>query len=728
MQRRLAREPRMRLTLRGRAQDDAPTGAVRGGAAMTELSSIDALRRQKLDRIATLTRILARPIERESLLDEVVAAAKDLCDAEGAAVWWYYETTHELDVHLHGGAASIRISADSGIIGECLRTRAPVIVPDAAVDGRLDRSIDLSTGCRTRCLLALPLIGFHEPPVGVLLVVNTADGVFDADDVAIAGVLAAQCAVCLQRTQLVDRLVQSEKVSQEIEVAREVQMGTLPKSAPDIAGYDLAGTFRPADQTGGDTYDFVPTADGGVMVLMGDATGHGIGPALSATQVRAMLRVAQRLDAGLDDTFRHINDQLVVDLPDDRFVTAFLGHIDPATHVLRYHSGGQGPLLHFHAADGSCDTHVATTAPLGAMPQAALGEPRTVELAPGDVFALLSDGVYEYCDIDGREFGEQAVADLLRRHHDEPMAELRDRVLRALADFGRGAPQLDDISIVLIRRLAGPPRKPFVTRREFARSFDSLDDMFAFVRGVLDGRNVGEADRYAIVLAIEELFTNMVKYNAKGSGNIEIELACNAAEVTCRLTDPDSERFDVTAAPDADIRLPVEKRVPGGLGIHLVRRLVDSIDYDYLGRRSRVTFRKAIAKAGSTQAQAPPEAPAGGLDQQQLPCSVPENQGEATMFEISFGPGGIITFAGRLDAAQCARAQEFIEAATVLEAFDFSALEYISSAGLGVLLKTHKRLIASGSRLRLVNVSSHIYDIFRFSGFDKVFDVERAAR
>jgi anti-sigma B factor antagonist len=96
------------------------------------------------------------------------------------------------------------------------------------------------------------------------------------------------------------------------------------------------------------------------------------------------------------------------------------------------------------------------------------------------------------------------------------------------------------------------------------------------------------------------------------------------------------------------------------------------------------------------------------------------------MFDISQGPEGTIVFSGRLDAAQCAKAEAFIDAAGAVQAFDFAGLEYISSAGLGVLLRRHKRLVASGGRLRLINVNSHIYDIFRFSGFDQVFDVQRA--
>jgi anti-sigma B factor antagonist len=96
------------------------------------------------------------------------------------------------------------------------------------------------------------------------------------------------------------------------------------------------------------------------------------------------------------------------------------------------------------------------------------------------------------------------------------------------------------------------------------------------------------------------------------------------------------------------------------------------------------------------------------------------------MFEIEFGDQGVVVFSGRLDAAQCARAQAFLDAATDPREFDFARLEYISSAGLGVLLKAHKRVMGGGGRLRLVNVNNHIYDIFRYSGFDQLFEVQRS--
>jgi anti-sigma B factor antagonist len=96
------------------------------------------------------------------------------------------------------------------------------------------------------------------------------------------------------------------------------------------------------------------------------------------------------------------------------------------------------------------------------------------------------------------------------------------------------------------------------------------------------------------------------------------------------------------------------------------------------------------------------------------------------MFEIGTTDQGVIVFSGRLDAAQCAKAEAFLATATDPREFDFAGLEYVSSAGLGVLLKAHKRLMGSGGRLRLINVNNHIFDIFRFSGFDQLFEVQRS--
>ena len=104
----------------------------------------------------------------------------------------------------------------------------------------------------------------------------------------------------------------------------------------------------------------------------------------------------------------------------------------------------------------------------------------------------------------------------------------------------------------------------------------------------------GRPLRNSIDFIAEELFTNMVKYNAAGSGDITVELERRGRELWCRIIDPDSDEFDVTAAPDVDVTAGAESRKPGGLGIHLSRRLADRLQYDYSRRRSTITFRTTL--------------------------------------------------------------------------------------------------------------------------------------
>lgn len=94
------------------------------------------------------------------------------------------------------------------------------------------------------------------------------------------------------------------------------------------------------------------------------------------------------------------------------------------------------------------------------------------------------------------------------------------------------------------------------------------------------------------------------------------------------------------------------------------------------------------------------------------------------MFEIEYGDGGAVLCRGRLDAAQCAKAEAFLERIEGASTLDFMHLEYISSAGLGILLKTQKRLVGSGAGLRIINVNNHIHDVFRYSGFHAIFDIQ----
>ncbi len=129
-------------------------------------------------------------------------------------------------------------------------------------------------------------------------------------------------------------------------------------------------------------------------------------------------------------------------------------------------------------------------------------------------------------------------------------------------------------------------------RKKFARDFDSLSAIYEFTEGVLAAHDLGEAVRFPVHLAMEELFTNMVKYNHDSDGEIEVDVAVDAGVVTVTLTEHDVDEFDVTRPREIDTSASLGERTPGGLGLHLLQNIVDNLDYEYRDRRSRVIFTK----------------------------------------------------------------------------------------------------------------------------------------
>ena len=403
--------------------------------------------------ILEVTRGLAAPFDLTTMLTTVTTAARQVLHAERSSVWLHDAKAAELVLKVSSDISDVRIPVGAGMVGACARDRQIINVPDCYADPRFDPAVDKRSGFRTRCALTLPLVDHRDELVGVMQVLNRAGGVFDAADETLAAALAAQCAVALQRVQMTEALIETEKMRAELEMARVVQMSTLPATMPVLAGYEAFGCSQPAELTGGDTFD-LSLVDGQLLVVLGDATGHGIAPALSVTQMHAMLRMAFRLGADLEAAFAQVNDQLADTLPDDRFITAFIGLLDPATHRMRFVSAGQGPILHFQAASSSFVRYPPTSFPLGAMHLPARRAASTLELLPGDVLLLLSDGLYEQHDAGGEMFGEERVEQMARDHGPGSMAALSARLLAAIPAFSRGAAQEDDITLVLLRREA----------------------------------------------------------------------------------------------------------------------------------------------------------------------------------------------------------------------------------------------------------------------------------
>ncbi len=435
------------------------------------LSRCPQLQSCALWRILDTTRNLAAPIGMDEILQKALSAALQVLNADRGSVFLYDPETSELYIKVSAGLGEdplmnglegsvdpaslpvIRFPADKGIAGETAQTRRLINVPDCYADRRFNREVDRQTGYRTRCLLSVPLLGIDGALVGVLQLLNKRTGTFDSQDEQLAMVLGAHCAVVLQRAMLLDEYILKQKMARDLALAREIQMKAVPQAMPEFAGYELAAWAQSTDETGGDIYDAVVLDRDQLAFLMADATGHGIGPALSVFQFRAMFRMGLLLRAELGQIMAKINLQLNSDLPSGRFITAFAGILDRATHKIHYYSGGQAPLIHYHAAQDSIEWLEASTLPLGMFADAPMPTPMPLSMEPGDIFALISDGIFEFNNRAGEQFGSRRIGEWIRSRRKNSLEEIRRSLCDAIRDFAGDAPQDDDMTIVLVKRI-----------------------------------------------------------------------------------------------------------------------------------------------------------------------------------------------------------------------------------------------------------------------------------
>jgi serine phosphatase RsbU (regulator of sigma subunit) len=247
-----------------------------------------------------------------------------------------------------------------------------------------------------------------------------------------------------------------KEVEHELQIARSIQQSLLPKLRPQIPGFAVAGWSQSAEDTGGDFYDWKRLSSGRWVVILADVTGHGIGPAMLASVCRAYSRASFNDHDNLETTLQNINRSFAEDLTPERFATFVAAVFQEGSDQVELLSAGHGPLFIYSACDQSLQYMYAQALPLGIVPEMASASPVKLSMQPGDMVLLITDGFFEWENPAQEEFGTKRLAEVLRRFSDrEPeiiIAELYDSVV----NFAQGTPQKDDLTAVLIKRLAAP--------------------------------------------------------------------------------------------------------------------------------------------------------------------------------------------------------------------------------------------------------------------------------
>jgi phosphoserine phosphatase RsbU/P len=241
---------------------------------------------------------------------------------------------------------------------------------------------------------------------------------------------------------------------EQLRLARSIQQSFFPSAPPVVPGYDLGGASYPADETGGDYFDYFPMPAGRVGVVLADVSGHGVGPALVMSQTRAYLHALLPLGLDVSELATRLNGLLITDGPDARFVTLFLAQLDPRDGSFVYASAGHqcfllGPGDEVQSLD-------CTSLPLGILPGRVPGShPRALQ--PGQLVLFLTDGIAEATTPQGVAFGIERTLEVVRANRHRSAAEIVEVLYRSARSFAQDAPQEDDITAVVLK-VEAPPR------------------------------------------------------------------------------------------------------------------------------------------------------------------------------------------------------------------------------------------------------------------------------
>ncbi len=424
-----------------------------------------AKRLSAVEKVLQISRDMVATADLDDLLGVIIARSMELLDSERASLFLYEPQTQELVSKIATGEKEIRFSARTGIAGAVVQTREVLNIADAYADERFNREVDRRTGFRTRNILAVPLVDYSGDLVGVLEVLNKRSGSFGLGDESLARTLGAQAGVILQRARLLAHYVEKQRMEQSLAIARQIQQDLLPKHNPAVEGFDVAGWSCPADETGGDVYDFFELSPGRWTLTLADATGHGVGPALVIAEARAMLRAlscevcpgrsggdAAPVALDIPAVLERVNNLLAMDLASTRFVTCFFALLDGPGATVRYASAGQGPILFYRRAADEFEELTATGLPLGVVEDMVYDEQVQRRLDGGDMMAVVTDGFFEAVSAGDEQFGMERVRQVLRRDRDLPAGEIIANLRQAVDEFTDFAPQADDLTAIVVKK------------------------------------------------------------------------------------------------------------------------------------------------------------------------------------------------------------------------------------------------------------------------------------
>jgi sigma-B regulation protein RsbU (phosphoserine phosphatase) len=334
------------------------------------------------------------------------------------------------------------------ITGWMLKNQQPLVINDFQSDGRF--RLPAEAAADVRSLLCVPL-RLKGRMIGVLSVFNKRgqEEGFSDNDQRLLAIIGAQSAQVIENARLYEEEKALQRMQQEVQMAREIQTRLLPKSPPVVPGFDIAGKSVPAQNVGGDYFDFLSFRDGRLGLCLADVSGKGISASLLMANVQATVRGQGALGNSAAQCLHRSNEQLFQSTDTDKYVTLFYAVLDAAKRELQYSNAGHNPPWLIKANNQPTLLKIGGPV-LGILPEA-LFEEATVSLDVGDLLLIYSDGYSEAMNRLFEEFGEDRLLEIAQGNRNATAAELIQRIGEAVHQHCAGAPQTDDMTMIVVR-------------------------------------------------------------------------------------------------------------------------------------------------------------------------------------------------------------------------------------------------------------------------------------
>jgi serine phosphatase RsbU (regulator of sigma subunit) len=341
----------------------------------------------------------------------------------------------------------VRIS--QSITKEVVGRGQAVLTSDAQQDERFRGQQSIVLG-NVRSVMAVPL-SVNQQVIGMIYVDSPMSvNIFTPDDLGLLTTIASVAAVKIENALLLEQRLENERMKQQLNSARDIQFRLLPVNPPPVPRYDMTGISFPCFEVGGDYFDFIQKANDRLIITLGDVSGKGMDAAMLMSSLHATMRAQVETSASVSELVTRINRYLNANTPANKFVTLFCSQLDCRTHALRYTNAGHNPPLLIRRR-GEVIYLEAGGLPVG-ITEFSNYEEGTVEVEPGDVLIIYSDGISEALNQQGEEFTAERLIEVVRKHADKGASQLRDRVDEALLQFMGSAPPVDDMTLVIVKR------------------------------------------------------------------------------------------------------------------------------------------------------------------------------------------------------------------------------------------------------------------------------------